>query len=71
VAKETVIFMLTLISHTSHKLQTDEFTVFSSCKTYYYTCLNDWMLLNWDVAGIIAKSVSKAFIKHKIEKISM
>jgi len=66
VAKETVIFMLTLLNHTSHKLQPEEFTVFGSYKTYYYTSLNDWMLSNSDVAGIIAKSVSKAFSKLKI-----
>jgi hypothetical protein len=49
-------------------LQPEEFTVFGSYKTYYYTYLNDWMLSNSDVAGIIAKYVSKAFTKHKIEK---
>ena len=60
--------MCTLLPHTSHKLQTEEFTVFGSYKTYFYTCLNDWMLSNSDVAGMIAKSVSKAFTEHKNEK---
>jgi len=43
VAKENLIFMLTLPPNTSHKLKPFACTVFGSYKTYYNAYLNNWM----------------------------
>ena len=75
VAKENGIFLLTLPPLTAHKLEPLDCTVFGLYKTYYNSCLNDWIFSNsgkpiaiYSVAGIIGKTFSKAFTKHNIEK---
>jgi hypothetical protein len=75
VAKENGIFLLTLLHHTSLKLQPLDCTVFGPYRAYYNACINDWILSNpgkyvtiFGVAGIIGKSFSKPFTKRNTEK---
>jgi hypothetical protein len=47
-AKENIIFSLTLLHHTSHKLKPLNCTVFSPYRASYNACFNNWMSTNPD-----------------------
>jgi hypothetical protein len=75
VAKENGNFLLTLLHHTSYKLQQVDCTVFRPYRASKNACVNAWILSKpgnyltiYGVAGIIVKSFSKPFTKHNIEK---
>jgi hypothetical protein len=46
VAQENGIFLLTLLHHTSRKLQPLDCTVFGPYTPSYNACINDWMMSN-------------------------
>ena len=67
--------MLTILPHTSHKLQPFDRTVLGSYKTNYKTCANEWMMLLlgqpktlYDIAEVIGNTFYKAFTPSNIIK---
>ncbi|KAF2903319.1 hypothetical protein ILUMI_02864 [Ignelater luminosus] len=68
-AKDNSIVMLTMPSHTSHKLQ-----LFGPLKKYYNTACSEWLLMNsgkpttiYDVAECVGEVYPKAFSAENIQ----
>ncbi|KAJ8884773.1 hypothetical protein PR048_010969 [Dryococelus australis] len=75
ICNDNGIALVTLPSHTSHRLQPLDRTVFKTFKAYYNVASDDFMHANpgipiniYQIPGLVAKSFGKAFTPENIQK---